>query len=105
MARKRPCRICGKWFAPHPRAGKGQRVCGQRECQHERHRRACCAWHRRHPDYDADRRLRERVRVEVSPGEPLSRDAPAEIAWEATRDAVGFEAAVITGETGKVLCG
>ncbi|HEX5659803.1 MAG TPA: hypothetical protein VFX59_21560 [Polyangiales bacterium] len=103
MAGKRPCRVCGKWFQPHPRAGKRQRACGRDECGRERHRRACAAWHEQHPDYDRERRLRDRVRVEGAVGDALSRDPLAEIAWDAARDAVGLEAAVIVEETGKVL--
>jgi hypothetical protein len=103
MARKRPCRVCGKWFSPHARAGTRQRVCGASECQRERHRRACAEWRAEHVEYDRERRLRERVRVEAVAGEPLSRDPMAEIAWAAARDAVGLEAAVIVEETGKVL--
>jgi len=26
---KRPCRICGKWFTPHPRLGTRQKTCGK----------------------------------------------------------------------------
>jgi hypothetical protein len=103
MARKRPCRVCGKWFEPHPRAGKRQRACGREDCGRERHRRACAAWREQHPDYDRERRLRERLRTEVAGGEPLWRDPLTEIAWDAARDAVGLEAAVIVEETGKVL--
>ena len=103
MARKRPCRVCGKWFEPHPRAGKRQRACGRDDCGRERHRRACAAWRAQHPEYDRERRLRERVRTEVGFGEPLWRDPLTEIAWEAARDAVGMETAVIVEETGKVL--
>ena len=103
MVRKRPCRVCGKWFKPHPRAGKRQRACGSEECQRERHRRACAAWRDENAEYDRERRLRERVRVEVAVGEPLSRDPLAEIAWDVARDAVGVEVAVIVEETGKVL--
>lgn len=103
MARKRPCRVCGKWFYPHPRAGKRQRACGRDECRRERHRRSCAAWRQKHPEYDRERRLRERLHVERAPAEPLGRDPLAEIAWEVARDAVGLEVAVIVEETGKVL--
>lgn len=103
MGRKRPCRECGKWFAPNKRAGKRQRSCGREECQRARHRRACSQWHAQHPDYDRERRLRERVRGEARPGEALHRDPLAEVVWDAARDAVGIETAVIVEETGKVL--
>ena len=103
MARKRPCRVCRKWFAPHPRAGARQRTCGSDECQRERHRRACAEWHGRHSDYDREGRLRARVRIEAPSGEPLTRDPLVEVAWDVARDAVGMETAVIVEETGKVL--
>jgi len=105
MARKRPCRECGKWFQPNARAGKRQRSCAREACQRARHRRACAAWHARHPDYDVERRLRDRVRGEAVVGEPLHRDPLAEVVWDAARDAVGVEVAVIVEETGKVLVG
>lgn len=105
MAPKRPCGVCRKWFRPHARVGDRQRVCERVECQRERHRRSCGAWRARHPHYDIDRRLRERVRVEVAPSEPLLRDPLAEVAWDVARDAVGTEVAVIIEETGKVLAG
>lgn len=105
MARKRPCRVCRKWFMPHARAGGRQRVCSGDACQRERHRRACDAWRERHPDYDVDRRLRDRVRVAVTAGAALTRDPLAEVAWDVARDAVGAKVAVIVEETGKVLVG
>jgi hypothetical protein len=103
MSRKRPCRQCGKWFEPNKRAGKRQRSCSRSQCQQARHRRACSQWHQRHPDYDRERRLRERVRGAARPGEALHRDPLAEVAWDAARDAVGIEVAVIVEETEKVL--
>ena len=59
--RKRPCKICRKWFLPNPRAGDRQRTCSEPACQRERHRRACSDWHRRNPDYDRESRLRARL--------------------------------------------
>jgi hypothetical protein len=103
MTRKRPCRECGKWFQPNARAGRRQRSCDREACQRERHRRACAKWRARHPDYDVERRLRERVRAAAVVGEPLQRDPLAEVVWDAARDAVGVEVAVIVEETGKVL--
>lgn len=105
MTRKRPCRECGKWFQPNPRAGRRQRTCDRETCQQARHRRACADWRARHPDYDVERRLRERVRAPEVVGEPLQRDPMAEVVWDAARDAVGLEVAVIVEETGKVLAG
>ncbi len=47
MGKKRPCRICRRWFLPSPRARGRQTTCCETSCQRERHRRACAAWHTR----------------------------------------------------------
>jgi hypothetical protein len=104
MRRKRPCRVCRKWFLPHPRAGSRQKVCSAEACQRERHRRNCADWRDRHPDYDRETRLR--ARLGPDPGTEAVRpalDPVGEIAWEAARDAVGLEAAVITQVTAEVV--
>jgi hypothetical protein len=105
MARKRPCRICRKWFAPHPRAGDRQRACGAVSCQNERHRRACEAWRRRQPDYDREDRLRRRLvrqRETNCPGGLLA-DPLHELDWSAARDAVGLQVAVTIEEAARVV--
>jgi hypothetical protein len=100
MARKRPCRICRRWFSPDPRAGDRQRACSSPDCQRERHRRACSTWRRHHPDYDREDRLRRRLQVP----EKATAAAPLRgVDWSAARDAVGLQVAVVIEETGQVL--
>jgi hypothetical protein len=99
MQRKRPCRICRRWFVPHPRAGDRQRVCGRVECQRERHRRACQAWRER--EGDAERRHRLQQRLRADPGE--SGPGAGKVRWEVVRDAVGLELAVIVEEVQRLL--
>jgi hypothetical protein len=41
--RKRPCKICRRWFLPHPRQIGRQLTCSA-ECQKEHHRRLCLQW-------------------------------------------------------------
>jgi len=104
MSRKRPCRICRKWFTPQRRAGDRQHACSDPCCQRERHRRACASWRRCHPDYDREDRLRRRLLKEVeSPPGPLTADPLRRIDWKAARDAVGLQVAVTIEETSKVL--
>jgi hypothetical protein len=104
MARKRPCRICRKWFLPHPRGGDRQHACSQPSCQGERHRRACAAWRRLHPDYDREDRLRRRLLRGGDAKTPgLTADPLVRIDWAAARDVVGLQVAVTIEETGKVL--
>lgn len=106
MAHKRPCRICGSWFRPNPRAGDRQKVCSRADCQRERCRRAVADWRRRNPDYDREDRLRRRLRGEVSGREgPEGRDGAGRgrIDLVAARNAVGLEVAVFVEEYGEVL--
>ena len=102
MARKRPCRICRRWFRVDPRVGERQRTCGAVACQRAWHRRTCRDWRRRHPDYDRDDRLRRRLqaheRAEARRADPL-----AQMDWGVAREAMGLQAAVVVEETGRVL--
>jgi len=94
MRRKRPCRVCGKWFMPSPRVGERQRVCGCASCQRERHWRNCQTWRERNRDYEREGRLRSRLVRE--PSAETSSVAPrAEVDWSAARDLVGLEVVVI----------
>jgi hypothetical protein len=100
MTRKRPCRICRRWFQPHPRAGDRQRVCGDEPCQRERNRRACATWRSENAEAEKEDRLRQRLR---EPTEAGPRAAMAGLRLQVVRDAVGPEMAVIIEETGGVL--
>jgi hypothetical protein len=35
ILRKRPCRVCRRWFRPDPRQKERQYVCGDEDCQRE----------------------------------------------------------------------
>jgi hypothetical protein len=58
--KKRPCRICRKWFRPDRRVGSRQRACGKPECQRKWRAKSQAAWRSRQPDYFIERRLRQR---------------------------------------------
>ena len=51
FARKRPCRICRRWFLPKARLGDRQKTCGDPECKREWHRRQCAQWNRKNQAY------------------------------------------------------
>lgn len=65
--RRRPCRICRRWFDVDPRVGKRHRVCGAEACQRERNRRSCRRWREEHEEEVAAYRL-----LEVLPAEPAT---------------------------------
>jgi len=51
MSRKRPCRICKRWFIPNPRLKDRQKTCGTSQCKREWHRKMCRKWNRENADY------------------------------------------------------
>ncbi len=66
--RKRPCKICRKWFMPDPRQSGRQKTCGDLACQKENHRRQCEQWNRKNPDYFKANYLSEKLsRTEAPP--------------------------------------
>ena len=101
MSRKRPCRICRRWFVPHPRTGDRQHVCSRADCQRERHRRACQRWRQREGPAERAHRLRQRLH-EAADGQPAAGPGPG-LPWDVVRDAVGLEVAVILEEITRLL--
>lgn len=49
-SKKRPCRICQKWFLPNPRVGDRQKTCGDFDCMRKWHARKCAEWNRKNRD-------------------------------------------------------
>lgn len=106
MTKKKPCRICKRWFQPNRRVGNRQKVCSDPKCQRERQRRNCEDWRRRNPDYDREDRLRRRLNREakeggLSGGNSLYR----ELNESAARKLVGLEVFVFVDEIGRHLIG
>ncbi len=48
---KRPCKICWKWFAPHPRLGERQKTCGKEVCKRKWHAKKCGEWNKKNRSY------------------------------------------------------
>lgn len=49
--KKRPCRVCRRWFRPNPRVGDVQMTCGMPKCKREWHRKKCAEWNRENREY------------------------------------------------------
>ena len=94
--RSRPCRICRKWFVPKKECGNRQKVCGAHSCQRERQRRNDRDWHARHPTYDKERRLREKL-SKATPNQTSSSPKPPlfGLDLEVLQEVGGLEVAVI----------
>ncbi len=105
MLRKRPCRICGKWFYPNVRAGDRQKVCSGAPCQRERHRRNCSEYHLRQLPQVQEERVRRRIRKDGNPEKKTDVDSSVlgQLDWKVVRDSVGVQSAVIIEESGRLV--
>jgi hypothetical protein len=91
MAKKRPCRICRRWFRPDPRVGDRQRACSRPECQQERRSKTQAVWRSRNPEYYHHRRLTARSAAAKAAGK-----AAAAVAAERVPKHGGGRPAVLT---------
>src|SRR5271166_6576854 len=84
--RKKPCRICRRWFQPDARVGDRQRACGKLECQTTRRQKTQSDWRKRNPDYGIAWRLDQRAAQTPAP-EALRLPEPlGQLPWNAAKD-------------------
>jgi hypothetical protein len=102
-AKKRPCKICRKWFRPDVRVGDRQRTCGQPECQKVLRKRALEKWRSRNRDYFIAWRIQARCQSERGL-EPLRLPHPlSNLPWDIAHDEFGVKGADFIGVMGAVL--
>src|SRR5450631_2416424 len=102
-ARKKPCRICRRWFHPDARVGERQRACGRPECQTTRRQKTQADWRKRNPDYIIAWRLDQRA-AQTPPPEPLCFPAPLnQLPWEFAKDQFGAQGADFIGVMGALI--
>ncbi len=61
LTRKRPCRICRRWFVPNPRLKERQMTCGTAKCQRQWHKKKCAQWNRKNTDYFKTNYLQKKI--------------------------------------------
>ena len=73
--KKRPCRICRRWFTPNPRLKGRQMTCAAAKCQREWHRKKCEEWNKKNTDYFKSNYLQKKL-DSTSPSESSSKILP-----------------------------
>jgi len=73
--KRRPCRICRRWFTPNPRLKDRQKTCGDAKCQREWHRKKCEEWNKKNTDYFKSNYLQKKLDT-ASPSETSSKVLP-----------------------------
>jgi len=102
-ARKKPCRICRRWFQPDARVGDRQRACGKPECQTTRRQKTQSAWRSRNADYGIAWRLDQRS-AQIPPPDPLRFPAPLnQLPWNLAKDQFGTQIADFIGVMGALI--
>ena len=96
-ARKKPCRICGRWFHPDARVGERQRACGKPECQTARRQKTQAYWRKRNPDYPIGWRLDQRATQTPPPELPRFPVPLNQLPWEFAKDQFGAQGADFIG--------
>ena len=98
--RKRPCRICRKWFTPDPRLGERQKTCGGTECQRQWHAKKCRQWNKKNRSYFEEIYL-EKCLASCEAGEkqatatPVAPNAPASLPAKVVQEEIGIQQFVI----------
>ncbi|RLB64611.1 MAG: hypothetical protein DRH08_09300 [Deltaproteobacteria bacterium] len=104
MARRRPCKICGRWFKPDPRSGRRQQVCSSKTCQKERHRRNCKTWRQNNYEAEQAHKIRQNLLIILpeNPDPAHNLSSVKKLNWEKARQVVGLEIAVLVEEATKM---
>ena len=103
-ARKRPCRICRRWFRPDPRVGVRQRACHAPECQTARRQKTQASWRGRNPGYGIGYRIDRRAAQVPQPPEPLRLAPPLnQLPWWVAKDQFSPQGADFIGVMGALI--
>ena len=101
-ARKKPCRICRRWFRPDKRVGNRQRACGKPDCQKARRQQTQASWRARNPGYATAHRIgRRNLDEDAAPVRtlpPLNR-----LPWDLAKDQFGGQGADFIGVIGTLI--
>jgi len=102
-AKKKPCRICRKWFQPDIRVGTRQCTCGRPECQKALRKRAMSTWRTRNPDYFIGWRIQARCNSERGAETKWLPHPLSNLPWDIAQDEFGPRGADFIGAMGKVV--
>ena len=61
--KRRPCRICRRWFTPNPRLKGRQKTCGNAKCKREWHKKKYAEWNKKNSDYFKTNYLQKKLNI------------------------------------------
>jgi len=97
---KRPCRICRRWYIPHPRVKDRQMTCGDPGCKREWHRKKCADWNRKNTEYFRANYLQKKLDALGQPEGvagicPVRSRSPSGLPHAKVQEVIGIEPLVI----------
>ena len=108
--KKRPCRICKKWYLPDPRAKNTQKTCGNKECQKKWHAKKCGQWNKKNRSYFQNHHLQKKLQAAAqqspSPEIPPPAVKPAQspqLPQEVIQGVIGVQHYIIIEYVARVL--
>ena len=110
VCRKRPCRICRRWFMPDPKLKDRQKTCGDPHCKREWHRRKCAEWNKNNSDYFKSNYLQKKLDAAIA-SEKSQKPLPPKSRFNSglplgyVQDLIGVQHVVIIEYFGQLLFG
>jgi hypothetical protein len=114
--RKRPCRICRRWFMPDARLKDRQMTCADPECKRQWHRKKCAEWNKKNSDYFKANYLQKKLDVATQSTNPSKSTQPGSspslttrthlkvrLPLEVVQEVIGIEHLVIIEYFGQLL--
>ena len=104
--KKRPCKVCRRWFRPNPRVGDAQMTCGRPECKRQWHRKKCAEWNRKNREYFKEIYLNHKILAASAKSEnPVNQQKAASkttrtrfnvgLPWQEIQEVMGVKQLVI----------
>lgn len=102
-AKRRPCKICRRWFSRDARLGDRQETCSRPECQRERHRRNCKTWREKNTDCSKKAegfraRLGQKEEESQSAKQEVIKVQPISINWSVVEFEIGLKEKILFEE-------
>ena len=106
--KKRPCRICRRWFIPNARLKDRQMTCADPKCKREWHRRKCAEWNKDNSDYFKSNYLQKKLEAATASGKPPKPLPPKSrlksgLPLEYVQEVIGIQHLVIIEYFGQLL--
>jgi len=106
--KKRPCRICRKWFIPNARVGDRQKTCGCNECKQKWRIKKCAQWNKKNRVTFQTNYLDKKLQAVKNQGNFSDKSLPqsgknSKLPHELIQEVIGVQEFVIAQHLSQVL--